>query len=623
MNPDPAQSETTIYTFNGFRVDTAKRLVYDEGGEPLPLKAKAFETLLYLIENSGRVIERDELLSSLWPDTIVEENNLTQHISALRRVLGEKPDEHRYIATIPGRGYKFVAEVSKQSNDIDDGSAIRVEHAAATDLRPGFGRPMLLAGSIFVLVLLGSSYFYWSGGTKKEVPQSIAVLPFKPLVAGKSDESLEIGMADTLISKLGDIDGLVVRPLTSVRRFSSVDQDSIEAGRALGVDAVLDGSIQLADDRVRISAKLLRVVDSKQLWSGQFDEKLTDIFAVQDSISERVAAALQVRLAQQSRRHQTNSPEAYQLYARGRFHSFKLTPAEIAKGLEYFQRAIEIDLEYALAYTGISDANRSLVLSAEYPPVEYFERSLAAARKAIELDDQLAEGHVARGMISFWYERDWVATEAEFKKALELDQNSTIGHIYYAHFLSNMGRHAEAVEEARKARAIDPVSPFVSSLEGLFLLQAGHLDEAIAELDKASEVDPNFWMPHMFKARALIEKKMFQEAEVSAHRATELSPAQSISIGYESYAAAKQGKRDKATALLNELLQRSREKYVPPYHIAIAYMGLGDHEKALTWLERGVAEHDTKVVFLKVERTWDEIRSEPRFVKLIERMNLQ
>jgi len=241
VNPDPAQSETTIYTFNGFRVDTAKRLVYDEGGEPLPLKAKAFETLLYLIENSGRVIERDELLSSLWPDTIVEENNLTQHISALRRLLGEKPDEHRYIATIPGRGYKFVAEVSKQSNDIDDGSAIRVEHAAATDLRPGFGRPMLLAGSIFVLVLLGSSYFYWSGGTNKEVPQSIAVLPFKPLVAGKSDESLEIGMADTLISKLGDIDGLVVRPLTSVRRFSSVDQDSIEAGRALGVDAVLDG----------------------------------------------------------------------------------------------------------------------------------------------------------------------------------------------------------------------------------------------------------------------------------------------------------------------------------------------------------------------------------------------
>jgi len=624
VNPDLTQPETTNYAFNGFRVDTSKRLVYDENGEPLPLKAKSFETLLYLIQNSGRVIERDELLSSLWPDTIVEENNLTQHISALRRVLGEKPDEHRYIATIPGRGYKFVAEVSRQGTDVNNGSVIRGEKAAATDRRPGFGRPILIVSGVLVLlVVLGSSYFYWTRGTKNDVPQSIAVLPFKPLVAGKSDESLEMGMADTLISKLADIDGLVVRPLTSVRRFTAVDQDSIEAGRLLGVDAVLDGSVQLADDRVRISAKLVRVVDSKQLWTGQFDEKLTDIFAVQDSISERVAAALEVRLAQQSRRRQTNSAEAYQLYARGRFHSYKLTPAEITKGIEYFQRAIEIDPQYALAYAGISDSTRSLVLSAEYPPVENFERSLTAARKAIELDGQLAEGHVARGMISFWYERDWVATETEFKEALELDPNSALAHLYYAHLLSNTGRHAEAVEEARKARIIDPVSPFVSSVEGLFLMQADRLDEAIVQFDKASDVDPNFWMPHMFKARALIEKRMFQEAEVSARRATDLSPAQSISIAYESYAAAKQGKRDKATALLNELTQRSRDRYVPPYHLAIAYIGLGDRGNALTQLEQGVAEYDSKVVFLKVEHTWDELRAEPRFVELIRQLKFE
>ena len=621
MNLDLAQPEAIVYAFDGFRVDAGKRLVFDENGEPLPLKAKAFETLLYLIENSGRVIERDELLSSLWPDTVVEENNLTQHISALRRALGEKPDQHRYIATIPGRGYKFVAEVSKQGVNVAD--VIRVDHAAETGPRPGFGRPVLFVISLLVLVVLGSAYFYWNRGTKKELPHSIAVLPFKPLVAGKSDESLEMGMADTLISKLADIEGLIVRPLTSVRRFTAVDQDSIEAGRQLGVDAVLDGNIQLADGRVRISAKLLRVTDSKQLWAGQFDEKLTDIFTVQDSISERVAAALEVRLAQQARRHQTNSPEAYQLYARGRFHSYKLTPPETTKGLEYFQRAIEIDPGYALAYSGIADANRSLALAAEYPPVEYFERSLAAARKAIELDDQLAEGHIAFAMITFWYARDWTTSEAEFKRALKLDPNSAIGHLYYAHLLSNVGRHAEAVDEARKARIIDPVSPFVSTLEGLFLLQAGRLDEAIAECDKASDVDPNFWMPHMFKARALIEKRMFQDAEVSAHRATELSPGQSISIAYESYAAAKLGKRDRAIAFLNELLQRSREKYVPPYHLAIAYIGLGDRENALSRLEQGVSEHDPKVVFLKVEHTWDELRAEPRFVELMRRMKFE
>lgn len=624
MNPDPAQSETAVFAFDGFRLDVVKRLVYGEDGRPLPLKAKAFETLLYLVRNSGKVVERDELLSAIWPDTVVEENNLTQHISALRRSLGEKPDDHRYIATIPGRGYKFVAKVSRQGVEAGDDQPVRDAHGQTGTARRRFARPVLAAaGTLIAFILLGGSYLYWKDAPAKEVPRSIAVLPFKPLVAGQSDASLEMGMADTLISKLGDIDGLVVRPLTAVRRFSAVDQDSVEAGRLLGVDAVLDGSIQLAGDRVRLSAKLLRVADSKQLWTGQFDEKLTDIFAVQDSISERVAAALEVRLVRQSRQHPTDNPEAYQLYARGRFHSYKLTPAETTKGLEYFQRAIEIDPEYALAYSGIADANRSLALSAEYPPVEYFERSVAAAQKAIELDDQLAEGHVALAMVIFWYKRDWQAAEIEFRKALELDPNSTIGHLYYAHLLSNTGRHAEAVDEARKARVIDPVSPFVSSLGGLFLLQAGRLDDAIAELDKASEVDRNFWMPHLFKARALIEKGMFEQAEASARRATELSPDQSISNSYESYAAARLGKRDRATALLREMLQRSREKYVPPYHLAIAYLGLGDRENALKHLEQGVAEHDPKVVFLKVERTWDEIRAEPRFVELMKRMKFE
>jgi DNA-binding winged helix-turn-helix (wHTH) protein/TolB-like protein/Tfp pilus assembly protein PilF len=621
VNQDADQPRPVIYAFAKFRVDPAKRLVFDEQGEPLPLKAKAFETLVYLIRNSERIVERDELLSAIWPDTIVEENNLTQHISALRRILGDKPDEHRYIATVPGRGYKFVAEVAQLDAETQTPLSVGPERRAGRLPKPS--RSVLAVGGVLVLVVLGSAYFFWNGSRSNEAPRSIAVLPFKPLVTAKSDESLEMGMADTLISKLAQIDGLVVRPLTAVRRFNTVDHDSIEAGRMLGVDAVLDGGIQLDNDRVRISARLLRVADSRQLWSGQFDERLTDLFTVQDSISERVASALQVHLAHGSSRRQTNNAEAYQLYARGRYHSFKLTPQETTRGLEYFQKAIEIDPGYALAYAGASDAYRSLALSAEYPPKETLEKSITAAKKAIELDDRLPEGHVTLGIATFWYARDWQTTETELRTALELDPNSAIGHIYYAHFLSNMGRHAEAVEEAGKARAIDPVSPFVSALEGLFLMQAGRPDEAIAQYTKASEIDPNFWMPHMFAARAFIDKKMFHEAEISAHRATELAPAQSISMGYESYAAAKLGNREKARTLLEELLQRSAQKYVPPYHVAIAYMGMGDRENTLTWLERGVAEHDTKVVFLKVERVWDEIRSESRFIKLIERMNLQ
>lgn len=617
MNKETPQSDAVFYTFDRYRVDTGKRLVYGEDGAAVPLKAKAFETLLYLIENAGRVVERDELLSAIWPDTVVEENNLTQHISSLRRILGERPEQNRYIATVPGRGYKFVADVSRARDAHDREVTDDVYPVRGSAVARGLRLAAVMA---LVIIGVGGVYFFWPTGRDDEPPRSIAVLPFRPLVSGKGDESLEMGMADTIISKLGAVEGIVVRPLTAVRRFNSVESDSIEAGKMLGVDAVLDGSIQLADGRVRVSAKLLRVVDSKQLWAGQFDENLKDIFSVQDSISERVAHALESRLNQQSRRHPTDDAEAYQLYARGRYHSYKLTPAETEKGLAYFQRAIALDPAYALAYAGMSDAYRSLALSAEYPPEEYLEKSLTSARKALEVDDQLAEGHTALAMVSFWYLRDWDTSEAEFRRALALDPNSALGHLYYAHLLSNTGRHAEAIEEGRKARVIDPVSPFVSSLEGLFLLQGDRLDEAIVQFGKASDVDPSLWIPHMFAARAMIEKGMFLEAEGAAQKATELSAAQSISIAYEAYASAKLGKRQRAVELLNQLLQRQREKYVPPYHIAIAYLGLGERQNALAWLERGVNEHDPKVVFLKVEKTWDEIRTEPRFVELIRRL---
>jgi tetratricopeptide (TPR) repeat protein len=289
----------------------------------------------------------------------------------------------------------------------------------------------------------------------------------------------------------------------------------------------------------------------------------------------------------------------------------------------YFQQAIDLDPGYALAYAGVSDAHRSLALASEYPPKDNLERSIAAARKAIELDSQLADGHLTLAIASFWYTRDWPLVETEFRTALDLDPNSSLGHLYYAHLLSNTGRHSEAIAEAAQARSIDPVSPFVSSIEGQLILQAGRPEEALAQFNKASEIDPKLWMPHMFRARTLIELQRFEEAEASARTASELSPAQSMSLAYESYASARLGNEKKARDLLAELLRRSSERYVPPYHLAIAYLGLGDRQNSLLWLERSVNEHDPKAVFLKVERTWDEIRTEPRFIELIRRMRLE
>jgi DNA-binding winged helix-turn-helix (wHTH) protein/TolB-like protein len=609
-----------IYSFDEYSVDTVKRIVSKDGSGSVSLKPKAFDALLYLIENRERVVERDELMNALWFDTVVEENNLTQHISALRRVFGEAPGEHRYIVTVPGHGYKFVADVKTS-----DGNGTGTERAtAAIEKAPGPNRrTLLILGAICVVGLLATIGFFVLPDSSKSTGsiRSIAVLPFKPLVVANRDEALEMGMADTLISKLGGRDDMVIRPLTAVRRFGSPEQDAVEAGRILGVDAVLDGSIQIAGDRVRISTTLLSVRDSKQIWSQQFDEKLTDIFAVQDSISERVVAALKLEPGKNAAHRYTENAEAYRLFVRGRFHNMKLTPADSQKALSYYQQAIDIDPNYALAYAGISHVYRTLALSSEEPPQETFEKSIAAAERAIAIDSDLAEGHAALGIATFFFKRDWAASEASFRRSIELDPNWSFARIYYAHLLSNIGRHAEALANAKRAREIEPVSPFISSLEGLILQQADRPDDAIKQYGSATEIDPNFWMPYMFTARAYLDKKMYAEALEPARKATELSPAQSMSMAYECFALGKLGRVDEAKSVLDALLERSRQRYVMPYHIAVGYLGLGDRENALRWLEKSVAENDSKAVFLKVEHTWDEMRDERRFKELLRKMN--
>jgi tetratricopeptide (TPR) repeat protein len=238
------------------------------------------------------------------------------------------------------------------------------------------------------------------------------------------------------------------------------------------------------------------------------------------------------------------------------------------------------------------------------------------------MDNNLPDGYAALGIATFFFKRDWTAAEDSFKQALELDPNSSVTHLYYAHLLSNTGRHEEALARAKRAMEIDPVSPFMSSLHALILLQADRPDEAIEQCNNAAEIDPNLWMPHMFAARAYIDKKVYGEALKSARKASDLSPAQSISTAYEIYALARLGQTDAARAKLESLQERSRDRYVMPYHFAIAYMGFNDRENALAWLEKSVAENDSKAIFLKVEHTWDEVRDEPRFKELIRRLNL-
>ncbi len=652
------EPQTQLYKFGNFRLDVAKRLLLKGVDEIVPLMPKAFDTLLYLVQNSGKVIEKDELMAEIWADTIVEENNLTQNISILRRVFGEKPGEHRFIVTVPGHGYKFVAEVTKEAEMSEPSAVAGGRDAAELELsdlklqteneseisqeqKPKIGNQLakdegkrtkekktnrfwliaIFGAFVIGLSLLG--FYSWRGNEKSvAVPiKTVAVLPFKPLAAENRNEALELGMADSLIAKLGG-EEISVRPLSAIRRYNSVEQDSLTAGRELNVEAVLDGTIQTSGERIRISAKLLRTSDGKQLWTGQFEEKFTDIFAVQDSISERVAAALKIRLGNAEKKRPTENVEAYQLYMKGRYHALNLTRAETDKGIAYFQQAIELDPNYALAYVGLARTYLPMALTSGVPSWEVMPKAKAAALRAVEIDETLAEAHTALGYTIFWYDWDWQAAETEYLRALELNPNNAEAHFGYAHLLSNAARHEQALAEIKLSRELDPVSLVTNALEGQILFFAGRPDEALDRLNKTIDLNPNFWLSHLFISAIYTEKGMFAEAIAAAKNAGELS-GNSQSNAYRAYALAKWGKQTEARAILDELSKLATTNYVPPYNFAVIYNGLGESGKALDYLEKGFVEKDVRMAFLKVEPKWNNLRNEPRFIELIRRMNFE
>ncbi len=398
--------ETTLFEFGEFRLDVDRRLLLDLDGNAVPLMPKAFETLAYLINERGRVVTKDELLSNIWADSIVEENNLTQNISILRRAFGEKRGEHRYIATIPGQGYKFVAEVNETTredavnetdvteNFVSDGQHDSQENQGETKR---FDPIYAFAGGILLIGLVAA--VIWSSGwmVDDEKPiRSVAVLPFNIADPNPDTEYLSDGIAESVINSLSLLNDLRVISRNSTFRFRDTRLDSGAIGNQLGVEAIVTGDIRQVGEELVISVRLIRTRDDAQIWGNQYVKRPVDLIVIQGEIAQAVAQNLRLRLSPNESRllgkRETENPEAWELYHRGRFHVFKLTPDELEKGLKYFREAIQIDPNYALAYSGIGDAYRTLTLSVEMPPTEFLGMSRSAFLKAIELDEGLSEG---------------------------------------------------------------------------------------------------------------------------------------------------------------------------------------------------------------------------------------
>ena len=642
------------YSFEGFTLDLASGCLFREGKE-VKLRPKSYEALTYLVENSGRLVSKDELMKALWPDSFVTDDSLVKCLRDVRLALED--DEQHYIKTVPRRGYLFTAQVSETNSTttvpiredqveeirvvIEEGyetkrerpSRIENRFLSPTDSASIWRRlqpnRVFLSSSVAVIGLaIAASYFWVSHRSQQpatKMPRSIAVLPFKSLSADSSDEYLGLGMADTLITRLSSVGQIIVRPTSAVRRYSATDQDPVAAGQEQRVEAVLEGNIQRSGEKIRVTARLLNVRDGSPLWAAKFDERFTDILAVEDSISEKLTKALALKLTGEERKllakRYTENAQAHELFLKGKYFWNKRTEEALKKGIEYFQQAIEADPGYALAYSGLAESYIVLGSGGLLPPNEATSRAKAAALKALEIDDRLGEAHSDLGAV-YCSEWNWSEGEKEFKRALELSPNYPTGHMTYAWYLMPMERFDESIAEAKLAQELDPLSLVINNVVGISYEFAGQPDQATEQYQKTLEMDPNFIGPHRRLGWIYLRRGEFSEAFKEYQKAFLLSGGSVPDIADQAYANAVTGKRNEAIKTLEQLKRLSKQQYVSPYLIAEIYAGLGEKDQALEWLQKAYGEHAASLIFLKVEPSFDGLHSDPRFQDLVRRIGL-
>jgi len=613
------------YEFGPFQIDKLNHALLRDG-DTIPLKPKVFDTLLLLVENRERILDKDEMLRRLWPDTVVEESNLSQNVYLLRKALCEETDGAKYIETTPKRGYRFVGtvkevEVTRAIPDARTAPDLAVE-------KRHLSRPAVAGVGVLIMLVVGLAVYTWTKTRPVLTPRnvqikSIAVLPFKTLGSDNSDQTLGFGMADTLITRLSNIKQLQVRQTSSVRKFTSPNDDALAAGRELNVDAVLDASIHQSGSQIRINWRVISVKDGAVLSAGFVDKNSDDPFALQDALAAKVAQALTSQLTGEEKnllaKRYTDSSEADRLCVLGRYH-LTANKEDWKKALDYFNAAVEKDPDYALAYAGLANAYISLVADSLLPKEEAIPKAKEAAKKALQLDDSLSEAHVASARILSYYDWDWAGAEREFKRAIELNGNSGEAHREYAAYLTNVGRSEQAIAEVKRARELDPLTLVTNFQVAWTLIGARRYDEAISDSQQSIEKFPN---AHFWIGLALLGKGMNEQAVKEFEIVLSSSNPPQMAKASLGYAYGVTGKREKAKNMLAEfenLLSRGQSS---PYYLAMIYAGLGDKDQTFAWLEESYRDHSRPLASgINVNPMWDGIRSDPRFENLRRKMGL-
>jgi serine/threonine protein kinase/tetratricopeptide (TPR) repeat protein len=543
----------------------------------------------------------------------------------------------------PGRRYASVEQFSDDIQRHLDGLPVLAHPDTLAYRTAKFVRrnriAVMTAASSFVAILAVIATGLYAYGQIKRAPdspqnlspaatrvrvRSLAVLPFQPLVGGARDEALESGMASALIAKLSNIRQLSVRPTQSVLKYSSPIQDPRVAGRELGVDALLTGSVRRADDRLRLSVELIRVGDGALLWAASFDESWAGIFAVEDAIADKVAQSLTLRLTGADRerlaRRDTGSVGAYQEYMIGRHFWNERTAAGLKRGLAHFEKAIELDDKYALAYAGVADSYVGFATFRVQSPKQAYVKAREAAIKALKLEPELSEAYSALAMVSLYHDWDWGAAEGEFKRAISLNPEDATARQRYALALAWFERFEEALREIARARELDPVSPLFSSNVGQILYFAGRYGQAIQELEKALAVHPGFYQLRNGLGITYVLTGAYDRAIAEFQRAIGSGNPEVEANLAHAYAVSRRPAEARKT--LDQLLVRSSRSYVSPFDVAVVYAGLGDRDQAFAWLEKAFDERPRTMLSLKINRRLDPLRSDPRFADLVRRVRV-
>ena len=627
-----------IYIFEDFQIDPERRLLtHHSDGRTVSLTHKAFQVLLLLVERRGELVTKDELMSRVWQDSFVEEGNLTQTISVLRKTLGDDPAKHRFIVTETGKGYRFVAPVVELNGDARfNGKPPKNPEVDSTTresilVRNGKYR-VLTAAALAVLTVgfLSAYYFLIRSDPLTSQPMSaqdvkaIAVLPFVSVEDSDENRMLGIGMADAVIARLSHIKSIAVRQTSSVFRYAGSTPEAVKIGREINVDAILEGRIQRIADRIRVSVRLFRVSDGSLLWAETFDERENDIFAVQDAISERVAFSLSLQLNSDERarlsRRFTESLEAYHLYNKGRFFWNRRSSEDLRKSITLYEQAIAKDPNYALAYAGIAESYVLLHTFSQSYEMELFPKAKQAAEKALTLDEHLGEAHAALALYREQYEWNWDEAEREFQKAISANENYATAHQWYGEFLAFRGRTSESIAEVERAAQLDPLSLSTNTARAFPYLADRRYNDAIEKLQTALELDDDFPQALYYLARSYEGIGQFDKAIATYEKAITASGRSTYFVSAMIYSLVKNGQRVKAEQTLGQVLEINRTEPVSRYVLARSLAALGEKQKAFAALDAAFQNRDSLLAVVRIDPNFDEMRDEPRFQELLKKI---